>query len=345
MKWALLVLFVMGCDTSRVDSINLTAEGMNFFKSGQTSKAIEAFRKAIELDPDNEKAHFRLGMIYNGALHDYLKAIEAFKKAVELDAETGEYWYYLGFAQSSQASKLLKERSMDEALRFMEEARRSLEKAVALDEYHAEAWLRLARLLMDLGEVSLAIDAYMNCIRANPVLRTEEVGGTAVAYLELGMLYEEYSFLDEALQVLSNGIANNPEDIRLEAELGNVFLEMKRYTEAVPHFERAYLLREETGAPVELVLPALYGQGMAYAELGNQAMRSRDVPESLKQMQSAKHWLALFVANVSGDAVAQRNAAQAQLSDVETALRALEEGQLPQYILDQAEMNAPKDEK
>ncbi len=53
-------------------------------KKGEHKKAIESLNKAIELAPNVDKYHYRLGLIYDGqGRHD--EAVEAFKKAVEAE--------------------------------------------------------------------------------------------------------------------------------------------------------------------------------------------------------------------------------------------------------------------
>ncbi len=344
--FALSAIPLAGCDTSRVDSINLTAEGMNFYNAGQMSKAIESFRKAIELHPQNHKAHFRLGLVYGARSGDHARAISSLQRAVELRPDIAEYWYQLGASQQSVGDALRAERNMADATKFYNEAKVSLQTAAELDEHYAEAYLRLARIHVELGQVSEAIDAYTNSIRADPTLRTGEKQGTAIAYKELAMLYAEYSFLDEAQQVLRNGIANNPGDVELECDLGNVYQEMKRYEEAIAHFKRAHELYEAQKGRLDTVMPAIFGLGFCHSALGEQAMRRSDIRTATEQLQEAKRWLDLFVANASGAELAgHRLAAQGRASEIAAILKELEEGRLPQYLIDEKEMQREREER
>jgi len=53
-------------------------------KKGEHKQSIESLNKAIQLAPDVDKYHYRLGLVYDGqGQHD--KAVGAFKKAVEAE--------------------------------------------------------------------------------------------------------------------------------------------------------------------------------------------------------------------------------------------------------------------
>src|SRR3954447_16197901 len=60
----------------------LLNEGNELYKNDQDEQAIEAYKKAVSLDPNNGEAYFRLGLAYSSTGKKD-EAAEAFKKSVE----------------------------------------------------------------------------------------------------------------------------------------------------------------------------------------------------------------------------------------------------------------------
>jgi len=60
-------------------------------------KAIEAYKQAIRIDPDDAIAHYNLGISY-GQLGFYKEAIEAYKQAIRIDPDDADTYTNLGCA-------------------------------------------------------------------------------------------------------------------------------------------------------------------------------------------------------------------------------------------------------
>ena len=65
--------------------------GSAYRRQGNLDGAIEAYQKAIELDPDDAEAYFNLGVAYRnqGKLDE---SIQAYKRAIELDPDYVEVY-------------------------------------------------------------------------------------------------------------------------------------------------------------------------------------------------------------------------------------------------------------
>jgi len=93
--------------------------GVAYSKKGEYDRAIEAFRKALELKPDDHAAWYNLGLAYD-MKGEYDRAIEAFRKALELKPDDHDAWYNLGLAYLFISLKELSNEEM--ALRYYENA-------------------------------------------------------------------------------------------------------------------------------------------------------------------------------------------------------------------------------
>ncbi len=89
-------------------------KGALFSVYGNQNAAIEAFQKAIEIEPENGDAHFNIGIAY-AEKGDYPKAIHAVNKALRIDPERGMYHYGRGWIHIRFGNR-------DQGLSDMEEA-------------------------------------------------------------------------------------------------------------------------------------------------------------------------------------------------------------------------------
>lgn len=291
-----LMLVSWGCDTSHVDSINQMNKGIKAYQGGKASEAKQLLRQAIDTDPKNHKAFYQLGMIHSSA-NDFENAIKNFGRAAELRSEFGDYHYYLGKSHQEWAMEYLRAKNSAEALRHLNEAKEAFIKAAEVDQYHADAYYRLGQVREELGEISEAIDAYEFAIKSNAKLRE--------AYLQLGLLYMNFSFYEQAAAVLLLGVRNLDTDAGLRSQLGIVYQHQNRLEEAIAEYAKAFELNEKQGGDRAEILPAVFGMGMANAEL--------------KKYGEAKKWLNKFLelSGAGGKAVAtQVGAARGKLSEI-----------------------------
>ena len=95
------------------NSHNLNDIGLMYSNSGNREKAIKAYEKAIEKDPNNATLYNNLALEYKWK--DKQKYKECVKKAYELNSESPIYTYEYGRVKSSEGDK-------EEALRLFKEA-------------------------------------------------------------------------------------------------------------------------------------------------------------------------------------------------------------------------------
>ena len=71
--------------------------GVAWDRKGDAARALEAYRKALELKPDYAQAHSSLGLLY-WRQNDRAKALDELRQAVMSDPDMAEAHYNFGLA-------------------------------------------------------------------------------------------------------------------------------------------------------------------------------------------------------------------------------------------------------
>ena len=91
------ILIFLGYRAQRQVAANkLIIKGGNYEQAEKPKKAIEAYRKAIKLNPGNAEVHYLLGTVYLKENKGKL-AKQALEKAASLDDSKAKYHAFLGF--------------------------------------------------------------------------------------------------------------------------------------------------------------------------------------------------------------------------------------------------------
>ncbi|MGQ9609665.1 MAG: tetratricopeptide repeat protein [bacterium] len=176
--------------------------GKIFASKGKSGLAIQAYKNAINIDPNMALAQYELGtQYYNMGLKE--RAIEHFQMAIKSDpslrtlfVEEAKKYYEMGNRQ---------------------EAMNSLEKSLTIDPQNAEAHYFYATLLSD--NKSEAIKHYEDAIKIDP--------NFVKAYIPLGDLYYSDSRYDDARSAYKKAISIDKNNENYFFELGNKALQTK----------------------------------------------------------------------------------------------------------------------
>ncbi len=141
-----------------------------FYKNDQEQEAIEAYKKAIELDPNYGEAYYRLGLVYvAGGKRD--EAEEAFKKAIEVlekqlrtNQKDAQVHYILG--QSLMGLANLQDTSKSQ--KTLQEAVKALKKAVSLEPENADMYYELGQAHSRLIQYREAVAAFEKATELDP---------------------------------------------------------------------------------------------------------------------------------------------------------------------------------
>jgi tetratricopeptide (TPR) repeat protein len=216
----LIVAVAMGCGREHVESVQAMNSCVEYHRRELFQQAIRDCSKAVSLDPNNEKAHHNLGLVYIST-KEYDQAARHLSKAVALNDKVGLYHYQLGQVYFWAGQ--------------FEQAATSLEKAIQLDESLFKAHYRLGNVYTAMDDPQKAMQKYTDALSRNPRFFD--------AYRDLAALYADYGFPSQAVQVLDEGIKAleaRPDDLAVFYHLkGTVLADQKDYERAVEEFRKA----------------------------------------------------------------------------------------------------------
>lgn len=218
---ALVLPLLVACDAEKTESLTAMNKGVASYREGSYGSSVEHLKAATASWPENHRAHFMLGQIYQFKYTQPEEAVAHYARATQYNADNAEYWYHQGACLSE--------------LKRDDEARTALEKAVSLDAKYADAFYRLGVIAERNGEPRKAADLYGSSIRLD--------ARKPYAYYNLGDLYFRNNKFEEARQVFKNGTQNNPEHAELRHGLGLTYLSMARHREALLEFEESLKLK------------------------------------------------------------------------------------------------------
>ncbi len=80
----LLLILLTGCGRVENTSTNLVQQGVKCVEAGQYDKAIELYKKAIELQPESDGAYLQLALLYDEYLGEKTNAISAYRQYLKI---------------------------------------------------------------------------------------------------------------------------------------------------------------------------------------------------------------------------------------------------------------------
>jgi tetratricopeptide (TPR) repeat protein len=127
--------------------------GVMAYHNGQYEKALELFRKTIEIDPAMTEAYNNLGLTYT-EINEEEKATEAFKKAISLSPELAAAYNNLGYV-------FYRIGSYREAIEMYNEA-------IGRSKDSSSAYTNLGNAYYKLDKIEDAIEAWKKALELDP---------------------------------------------------------------------------------------------------------------------------------------------------------------------------------
>ncbi len=199
-----------------LDDLSFIRAANEFQVADDIDRAEQAYRKALEYNPQNSDALNGIGSVL-GRRGRVEEAILYFKQALEIDPNNIEAYHNMGLALTNQDR-------LDEALQYY---RRALE----VDPEHANTLCNMGLILSQQGKIYEAVEHYKQAIKANPK--------HIVSHNNLGNIYSGQKRYDEAIALYKEAISLDRDYMDAHFNLAVTLLEAGRYDESVIHFKEA----------------------------------------------------------------------------------------------------------
>jgi tetratricopeptide (TPR) repeat protein len=234
------------------DDVSLNISGDNLYEEGKISEAIQEFKMALEIDPNNVNVHNSLGVCY-GLQSQYDAATAEFKKAIDLEREEYMALYNLGLVH------LLVEQK-DRALEFFLEAGK-----INGDNY--EVAFQTGKLYLEKGNVEKSRSYLERAAELEPT--------SGQTYRYLGDCHVAGHMPQEAIAAYKKALKHNPKDAAAMSALGSIFDDQGENPEITRMF-----LRESIALSPE--------NGLFHHRLGRHFSNQHRLDDALKEYVRAK---------------------------------------------------------
>lgn len=230
-------------------AFNIAIESM---KANRFDQAVENWRKALEMNPEDGQAHFNLGYSLNETGQP-AEAMAEYRKASELSPDNPIVLanYALALAQSG---------NLDEAIV-------NYRKSLALNAGNPAVEADLGVALFDRGQAAEGVEHLRHAVGLDPEF--------AEGRNKLGFILAKTGQVDEAVTHLEKAVALNPDSVEYRFNLGYVLGLKESYVQAIAQLEKAVAL---SGGKEWQCLALL---GAAYSKAGRPADAAQAVRQAL----------------------------------------------------------------
>jgi cytochrome c-type biogenesis protein CcmH/NrfG len=181
-----LALGQNGVSETRADA-RQAQRAASYYDSGEYEKAVEAYKRALQLNPGSEETYYRLGMAY-GSLGKFKEAAEAYNNAVRLKPDYAAAYHNLGHAYSN--------------LEEHDKAIRAFRRSIQHEPDNVEAYFALGNVYFNSGREGKAIDTFEAAIRRKP--------DNPYAYYHLGLLFFPLGPDARSVEAFTQAIMRDP---------------------------------------------------------------------------------------------------------------------------------------
>jgi tetratricopeptide (TPR) repeat protein len=239
--------------------------------------AIEAYQKAIELDPQNAQVQAELAriMTYSSSLLSTIEqrrsqltqAREYIDRATELAPDDSTVYAIRSFVYDWNANRLI---SGDNSADYLQEARNAAARALQLDPNNALALAYYAEVLIDQQEWTQAEQYVKQAVELEPSLMD--------AHRVHGYVMESLGFYNTAIEEYLKAAEINPNLTFLYISIGLNYRSLKVYNRALEFFEKAANINDALGIKDPLPYIEI---AKTYAQLGEFFIASRNAEKAM----------------------------------------------------------------
>ena len=173
--------------------------GNEFFKAGDTDNAIQEYRNALELNPNNAEAHLKLGFLLYNAKRMYEQGMAHYNQALKANPNDPRIHHDLGMA-------LLHQRQFDQAIEHLSNALQGMPNGIDKQYNPIGMHYSLALAFSYAGRPEEAITHFSEVVRLDPK-NTSTHYRLALSYAEVTRFSEAVLSAEKALD-LANAAGN-----------------------------------------------------------------------------------------------------------------------------------------
>lgn len=235
------------------DPVALNGKAMMLIALNKIDEGFATLQKALEVNPNNVQALHNLALI--NSRHDHFDvAIPLWQRVLAITPDDPDALIGLG-------EILMKQGKLDEALSFFN-------KVIVKDDKNAQAIYLAGKTIAQ----NRPVDAIPYLERAALLSDSPE------AWYDLGLVRMFANEWRLAGQALTQALKLAPDDYRVYFELGKVHFEMKRYDDAIEHFDEALNLKPPPAAKTTI----RFHFGLVREAQGNDAKAADEYRQALK---------------------------------------------------------------
>jgi tetratricopeptide (TPR) repeat protein len=208
-------------------------EGMAFEEAGEMDKALEAYRKVLNVDPGQSELASRVAVLLIQQ-EDFPQAIDVLKDAIKANPNDAEPYRQLAFIYAKYLKKT------DQAVDYAN-------RAIALNPQDIEAYQRLCEIELEAGQEQKALDALDRATK----VRSED----ASFWTRLGKLYAAVLFkpdsppkpddLKQVNEIFKKAVENAKDDPAILKDVADYYAYSQQLKEAIPLYLRVIELQPD----------------------------------------------------------------------------------------------------
>ena len=253
-------------DPQAMQFYRVANQAFELMQNNQMTEAIQEWRKALELDPDDAGAHFSLAVALTGN-NEERDAVEEYRKACELDVHHAG-WFAHFAASLAQTGDLAG-------------AVENYRKSLALDPSSAGAEADLGAVLFESGQPQEGYEHLRKAIELAPEFPD--------AHNELGTALAKSGRTDEAVDELQKAVALLPTSVEYRYNLGFVLGIRGDHAGAVGAFQKAVELSEGKDWRCLAALADAYDKAGHSAEAIQSARQALELAHQENDAELEKH--------------------------------------------------------
>jgi tetratricopeptide (TPR) repeat protein len=208
-------------------------EGMAFEENGEMDKALEAYRKVLNVDPGQSELASRVAALLIQQ-EDFPQAIDVLKDAIKANPNDAEPYHQLAYIYAKYLKKT------DQAVDYAN-------RAIALNPRDIEAYQRLCEIELAAGQEQKALDALERATK----VRSDDAG----FWTRLGKLYAAVLFkpdsqpkpdeLERVNEIFKKAVENAKDDPAILKDVADYYASSQQLKEAIPLYLRVIELQPD----------------------------------------------------------------------------------------------------